>query len=50
MAAGIAQEMLGSEGNADKSVAITKLSAPKAHCTTSGKGNKICVPIATANP
>ena len=48
MAAGIAQDMLGSDGSADEAVAIS--SAPKARRTAGGKGNKTRVLMATGNP
>ena len=50
LAAGIAQDLLGSEGSADESVTIVKPSAPNARCAPSGKGNKTCAPVASANP
>jgi hypothetical protein len=50
LAAGIAQDLLGSDGSADESVTIAKPSAPNGRCALSGKGNKTHAPVASANP
>lgn len=50
LAAGIAQDLLGSDGSADESVTVAKPSAPNVRRTMSGKGNKTHAPIASANP
>ena len=50
LAAGIAQDLLGSDGSADESVTVAKPSAPNARRAPSGKGNKTCAPVGSANP